>query len=589
MMQALLNKQPLRRPCCEQLLQHPFLAAEEESAAANSAAASAAVEVKASPCVSKGLQQAANTPKLAAQQSAQKPNRPELTAATATETLAPSATAHTPMHAAEHSMQKADRSERRPATLSQKPPCSAGAQNSDRHEQRPATPSQTPPRSTGAQNSDRHEQRPAAPSQTPATCEAPKQQQSTSMSHVSQGAARQDSAKEHKGRPKIETSTPSRAPAVQDRPQAVVYTLGQTDSPKNGHSSPSEDAERPSPAACHLSDTTPGSVKVTRAPHQDSERAVHQLSDTISGSRLQAGSLLPPGSAGAPKQARKTGLSIAQQAVLRCCEKQLAPGKEPEQDIQRRRQALDAEFSSGMPGQQAMPSPCQANGMARGGMVRAHLAPPQHSRHASQTGHHDARSGQGTADPSRHPGRHHEQAAAARVSPQAHGTLTAGQSPASKLQQRAGHDELPRLPGGQGSSPGAGQSPLKPLHSKASLASVAQVGAHITSTIVCSPYIFVGNAGTDANKESDQCLAVQIHADTRAQRQEASPESSGRIHGPSALPLQVPIYLPAICFCFKDSGPQHFPAWSDYANYLITAYRRVVIWCSFVPLRVVLL
>ena len=266
-----------------------------------------------------------------------------------------------------------------------------------------------------------------------------------------------------------------------------MYTLGQTDSPKDGHSSPSLAAERPSPAVRHLSDTPPGSVKVTRAPHQDPERAVHQLSDTISGSRLQAGSLLPPGNPGAPKQARKTGLSIAQQAVLRCREKQLAPGKEPEQDMQRRRQALDSESSSGMLGQQATPSPCQANGMARGGMVRAHLAPPQHSRHDSQSAHHDARAGQGTADPSRHPGRHHEQAAAARVSPQGHGMLTAGQSPASRLQQRAGQDGLPGLPGGQDSSPGAVQAPLKPLHSKASLASVAQVGAYITTTSVRSP------------------------------------------------------------------------------------------------------
>ena len=32
-MQALLNKQPLRRPCCEQLLQHPFLAEVSTAAA----------------------------------------------------------------------------------------------------------------------------------------------------------------------------------------------------------------------------------------------------------------------------------------------------------------------------------------------------------------------------------------------------------------------------------------------------------------------------------------------------------------------------------------------------------------------------
>lgn len=32
MVQALLNKQPLRRPCCEQLLQHPFLCQETKEA-----------------------------------------------------------------------------------------------------------------------------------------------------------------------------------------------------------------------------------------------------------------------------------------------------------------------------------------------------------------------------------------------------------------------------------------------------------------------------------------------------------------------------------------------------------------------------
>ena len=458
-MQALLNKQPLRRPCCEQLLQHPFLA-QEESAAASNAAASAATEVKASPSVSRGLQQAASTPKHAAEQSVQKPNRPEQRAATATQTLPPSATAHTPMHPAEHSTHSAQKADR------------------------PARLSQTPTRSAGAQKSDRHEQRPATPSQTPATCEAPKQHESTSTSHVSQGAARQDSANEQKGRPQTDTSTPSRAPAVQDRQQAVVYTLGQTDSPKHALSSPSVAGERPSPAVCHLSDTPPGSAGVTRAPQHKPERAVHHLSDTVSGSRLQASSLAPAGSADAPKQARQAGLSIAQQAVLRCREKQLALGREPEQDMQRRGQALDEESCFGTPSQQAAPSPSQANGMARGGMVRAHLAPPQHSAHDTQSGHHDARSGQGTADPSRHPGRHHEPAAAARDSLQAHGTLTAGPSPASRLQQRAGQDGLP---GGQGRSPGAVQSPLKPLHSKALLASVAQVGAHLTLISVRSP------------------------------------------------------------------------------------------------------
>lgn len=463
MIQALLNKQPLRRPCCEQLLQHPFLA-EEESAAASNAAASAATEVKASPSVSRGLQQAASTPKHAAEQSVQKPNRPEQRAATATQTLAPSATAHTPMHPAEHSTHS--------------------AQKADRSEQRPARLSQTPARSAGAQRSDSHEQRPATPSQTPATCEAPKQRKSTSTSHVSQGAARQDSANEQKGRPQTETSTPSRTPATQDRQQAVVYSLGETDSPKDAASSPSVARERPSPAVCHLSDTPPGSAGITRAPQQKPERAVHHLSNTISGSRLQAGSLAPAGSAGAPKQARQAGLSIAQQAVLRCREKQLALGREPEQDMQRRGQALDEESCSGKPSQQAAPPPSQANGMTRGGMVRAHLAPPQHSAHDTQSGHHDARSGQGTADPSRHPGRQHEPAATAKDSPQAHGTLAAGQSPASRSQQRAGQDGLP---GGQGSSPGAAQSPLKPLHSKALLASVAQVGAHLTTISVRSP------------------------------------------------------------------------------------------------------
>ena len=40
MTQALLNKQPLRRPCCEQLLQHPFLREEEPKEAEASTSAS---------------------------------------------------------------------------------------------------------------------------------------------------------------------------------------------------------------------------------------------------------------------------------------------------------------------------------------------------------------------------------------------------------------------------------------------------------------------------------------------------------------------------------------------------------------------
>lgn len=58
MIQALLDKQPLRRPCCEQLLQHPFLA-EAKSHAANEAEA--------------GLSSASKAPKEAAARDAQKP------------------------------------------------------------------------------------------------------------------------------------------------------------------------------------------------------------------------------------------------------------------------------------------------------------------------------------------------------------------------------------------------------------------------------------------------------------------------------------------------------------------------------------
>ena len=52
-----MNKQPLKRPCCEQLLQHPFLAEAEKAAAA--AQKAAALEAKASPSRKNAAQQAA--------------------------------------------------------------------------------------------------------------------------------------------------------------------------------------------------------------------------------------------------------------------------------------------------------------------------------------------------------------------------------------------------------------------------------------------------------------------------------------------------------------------------------------------------
>ena len=125
---------------------------------------------------------------------------------------------------------------------------------------------------------------------------------------------------------------------------------------------------------------SPGSPHPTAAPlsaaGQQAMPAVCQLSRAGSGCDSPMGTPKSPGTGGpADPPKMKPGLSIAQQAVLRCRQKQMALG-ETQQDLQRRRQQLE-DACPGNPDQQEASSPSQASGMSRGRMMHAHLAPPQ--------------------------------------------------------------------------------------------------------------------------------------------------------------------------------------------------------------------
>ena len=292
-------------------------------------------------------------------------------------------------------------------------------------------------------------------------------------------------------------------PEVQRHQRAVVYSL--SESPGNPH---------------HAAASSPAAGQQAK-PAISYSPAAGSVSDSPASNSGSPGSV---GTASTSKPKAKAELSIAQQAVLRCRQKQLAMG-EPHQDLQARRQHLE-DASSGSASKQEAMSPSQANGMSRGRMMHAHLAPAQPRSHESECGGSDRseqevrqlhssqelRGDSGTGqrplpagakrgmqalgvplhgspmpdslkelkpDPSssgvslqsRQPGRHQHQALAARDSPQADGRPSSEQEAARQSQGSAGAGSLLQQP----SAAAVTHSPLKQIPSTAAVASVTQV------------------------------------------------------------------------------------------------------------------
>jgi len=290
----------------------------------------------------------------------------------------------------------------------------------------------------------------------------------------------------------------------QSRQQAVVYSLGDsTGGPSRAVAPPLSTGEQGKPAVYHLSGLPSDSESPSGSP----------------------GHLGGGGAASVSQLKPKAGLSIAQQAVLRCRQKQLAVG-EPEEELQRRRDQLE-DVPKGSASKQAGMSPSQANGMARGRMMHAHLVPQsglhdsamsndkkpgkdvgdlppsQKLRRDSETGQRPLPAGakrgaQALGSPLHgsaashaltacqpgssssgmspesfgHPLRQQEQAQAARSSPQPHDRHSLGQQAALTPQHLAG---TPGLPSQQLIASAFVQSPAKPLQSKPASPAVAQV------------------------------------------------------------------------------------------------------------------
>ncbi len=287
---------------------------------------------------------------------------------------------------------------------------------------------------------------------------------------------------------------------AQRHQKAVVYSLGGTsDSPHHTAVPPSSVGQQAKPAVHHYLGPGPGSEAPSNTPG---------YSENASPANLKP----------------KAGLSIAQQAVLRCREKQLALG-EPQQDLQTRRQQLE-DASSGSSSKQEAMLPSQANGMSRGRMMHAHLAPAQPRQHESE--HHGSDSSEraaqelhpsgkprgeserllhagakrgtqapgtpprspkqdisgapkpalsstpGLSSESRQPERHQRPALAPMSSPHTHRRPSTEQEAAYQPQSSVGlGNQQPQQP----CSAAVERSPLKQLQSKAAVASVAQVRA----------------------------------------------------------------------------------------------------------------
>lgn len=333
----------------------------------------------------------------------------------------------------------------------------------------------------------------------PGTSDTAQLERSSSRQQVTTGKQLQARDPQLKGR----GGSKGPVPDAQRQQTAVIYSLGGSPgSPHHIAAQPMAIDLHAKPAVQHIAGADSGSATPSRVCGSSETGAV------ASTSKLKG----------------KAGLSIAQQAVLRCGEKQLALG-EPHEDLQARRRQLE-DASSGSECQHEGMSPSQANGMSRGRMMHAHLAPPQLPQHDSEYGGTDS-SWQGTREThpshtlrddserplpagakrgmralgaplhgspipdierapkpassrsssvpsdSRQPERHQHPASAAKGSPQTHCRPSADQEAACQSQCSAGAGHLqPQQP----YSAAAADSPIKQIQSKAAAVSVAQVG-----------------------------------------------------------------------------------------------------------------
>ena len=197
----------------------------------------------------------------------------------------------------------------------------------------------------------------SAAGREPGSAEAPQLERSSSRREATAGKQEQDSVPRLTGR----DGSKGRVRDAEGHQKAVVYSLGgPPGSPHHTAVPPSSAGQQAKSAAHHYMGPGHGSESSSQTPGF-SENQCHASPANLK---------------------HKAGLSIAQQAVLRCREKQLALG-EPHQDLQVRRQQLEDACSGSSSKQEAM-SPSQANGMSRGRMMHAHLAPTQPRQHESE-------------------------------------------------------------------------------------------------------------------------------------------------------------------------------------------------------------
>ena len=215
--------------------------------------------------------------------------------------------------------------------------------------------------------------------QQPSSSAAKEQQQDTARPKQERNKQRgDDSATEHLGnqkqagnpQPCLNCESAAQAPVGQNRQHAVVYELGNSQAAHAASTSSTPTSEHPAKAA------------------------VYHLDGTHQSKRLSAGSPVPSGCMDggiALHAGTRGGLSIAQQAVLRCRQKHLEQ-EEPKQGLQQPRPPQDHSPSADSGSRQAGASPSQhvssakaprANAECSGGPASRQREPHQHGPHDS--------------------------------------------------------------------------------------------------------------------------------------------------------------------------------------------------------------
>ena len=175
-----------------------------------------------------------------------------------------------------------------------------------------------------------------------------------------------------KPQPRLSHESAAQAPAGQNRQHAVVYELGSSQAAHAASASSTPPAQHPAKAAEYHLDGTHQSKRLSAGSPEPSGR-------TEGGFASQAGA--------------RRGLSIAQQAVLRCRQKHLEQA-EPKQGLQQPRPPQDHSPSAGSGSRHADASPLQhvSSAKAPGAHAECSGGPASRQREARLHGPHDSAS-----------------------------------------------------------------------------------------------------------------------------------------------------------------------------------------------------